>query len=333
MTIRRKLPPLPAIRSFEAAARHRSFTLAADELHVTQGAVSLQVRKLEEFLGKKLFLRLTRRVELTDDGMEYYSVCRSILEDLEKATERLLARDGHDTLTVSTIPTISVLWLMPRLADFASHHPHIEVRVVSDIRPVDLHRDGVDAAIRVGPLPGRRYEPGLPAIDLTLLKRWDGIQADYLFDDVLVPVMSRELLEAQGPVSCLEDLLRFPLIHTASRPHAWRDWFSAHNVRMPAAPTALDCGHFYISMRAAHEGKGVAIIPDVLLDGYPGAHEMVIPIDPPKRVRSAGEYYLLTRDSTLQSPAVQHFREWILSTAKAPFPASASHAGESLTTA
>ena len=318
MATRRKLPPLPAIRSFEAAARHRSFTLAADELNVTQGAVSLQVRKLEDFLGKKLFLRLTRRVELTDDGMEYYSVCRAILQDLEQATERLLARNGHDTLTVSTIPTISVLWLMPRLADFASHHPHIEVRVVSDIRPVDLHRDGVDAAIRVGPLPGRRYAANQPAIDLSLLKRWDGIQADYLFDDVLVPVMSRALFEERGPVSSPEDLLRFPLIHTASRPHAWRDWFSAHNVRVTAAPTALDCGHFYISMRAAHEGKGVAVIPEVLLDGYPGSHELIVPVEPPQRVASAGEYYLLTRETSLQSPAVQHFREWILGAAKAP---------------
>jgi len=318
MATRRKLPPLPAIRSFEAAARHRSFTLAADELNVTQGAVSLQVRKLEEFLGKKLFLRLTRRVELTDDGMEYYSVCRAILQDLEQATERLLSRNGHDTLTVSTIPTISVLWLMPRLADFASHHPHIEVRVVSDIRPVDLHRDGVDAAIRVGPLPGRRYAAHQPAIDLSLLKRWDGIQADYLFDDVLVPVMSRALFDEQGPVSSPEDLLRFPLIHTASRPHAWRDWFSAHNVRLTTAPTALDCGHFYISMRAAHEGKGVAVIPEVLLDGYPGSHELIVPVEPPQRVASAGEYYLLTRETSVQSPAVQHFREWILTAAKAP---------------
>lgn len=318
MATRRKLPPLPAIRSFEAAARHRSFTLAAAELNVTQGAVSLQVRKLEEFLGKKLFLRLTRRIELSDDGMEYYSVCRAILAELEQATERLMARNGRDMLTVSTIPTISVLWLMPRLADFATHHPHIEVRVVSDIRPVDLHRDGVDAAIRVGPLPGRRYAPEQPAIDLTLLKRWEGIQADYLFDDVLVPVMSKTLFEKHGPVTGPEDLLRFPLIHTTSRPNAWRDWLAAHNVRLPTTPSSLECGHFYVSMRAAHEGRGVAIIPEVLLDGYPGARDMIVPVDASKRVPSAGEYYLLTRESSLQSTAVQHFREWVLSAASLP---------------
>lgn len=316
MSTTRKLPPLPAIRSFEAAARHRSFTIAADELNVTQGAVSLQVRKLEEFLGKKLFVRLTRRVELTDDGMEYYAACRSMLEDLEQATERLVARNGRDTLTISTIPTISVLWLMPRLADFATLHPHIEVRVVSDIRPIDLHRGGIDAAIRVGPLPGQRYLPSQPGIDLTLVKRWDGIQAEFLFDDVLVPVMSRRLWEDMGPVNAPADLLRFPLIHTASRPQAWRDWLRAQDVPAAAPPAALECGHFYISMRAAQEGKGVAIIPEVLLNGYPGLHDLVMPLAARHRVPSAGAYYLLTREAALQGSAVKHFRDWMLDTAR-----------------
>lgn len=315
MATRRNLPPLPAIRSFEAAARHRSFTLAAEELNVTQGAVSLQVRKLEEFLGRKLFTRLTRRVLLTDDGMEYYAVCRTILEDLEQATERLLARDGRNTLTINTIPTVSVLWLMPRLADFASLHPHVEVRVVSDIRPIDLHRDGIDAAIRVGPLPGRRYAPEQPGIDLTLVNRWDGIQADYLFDDILVPVLSRKLWQEVGPLDTPADLLRLPLIHTASRPHAWRDWLRAQGVTLPPGPTALDCGHFYISMRAAQEGKGVALIPEILLKDYPGIQDLVMPFEGRHRVASAGEYYLLSREASLQSPAVQQFRAWMLETA------------------
>lgn len=320
MATRRKLPPLPAIRSFEAAARHRSFTIAADELNVTQGAVSLQVRKLEEFLGKKLFVRLTRRVELTDDGMEYYAVCRAILEDLEQATERLVARNGRDTLTINTIPTISVLWLMPRLTDFASQHPHVEVRVVSDIRPIDLHRGGIDAAIRVGPLPGRRYSPTQPGIDLTLVNRWDGIQADYLFDDTLVPVMSRKLWETIGPIADPAELLHCPLIHTASRPHAWRDWLHAQDISMPEPPTALDCGHFYISMRAAQESKGIAIVPEILLNGYPGIQDLIAPFDTRYRVPSAGEYYLLTRETALQSSAVQRFREWMLKTARSPRP-------------
>ena len=320
MAKKRKLPPLPAVRSFEAAARHRSFTLAAEELHVTQGAVSLQVRKLEEYLGKKLFVRMTRQVDLTDDGIEYYAACRNILEDLEKATERIVSRDQHATLTVSTIPTISMLWLMPRLTSFASLYRDIEVRVVSDIRPVDMQRDGIDVAIRVGQLPGQHYLRSQPAVDLVMLKRWDGIQADFLFDDILVPVMSRQLLTHPSLISSAQDLLEYTLIHTASRPNAWRDWLRAHDVSLFSKAAEMECGHFYISLQAAQEGKGIAIIPKVLLDGYPGRNELIVPLAHLEPVKSAGEYYLLAHEAELQRPAVKLFREWILSVAKPPAP-------------
>ncbi|HEY9281422.1 MAG TPA: LysR substrate-binding domain-containing protein [Eoetvoesiella sp.] len=318
MTKKRKLPPLPAVRSFEAAARHRSFTLAAEELHVTQGAVSLQVRKLEEYLGKKLFVRMIRQVDLTDEGIEYYAACRNMLEDLEKATERIVNRDQHATLTVSTIPTISMLWLMPRLASFASLHRDIEVRVVSDIRAVDMVRDGIDVAIRVGKLPGQQYSSSQPGVDLVMLKRWDGIQADFLFDDVLVPVMSKKLQDHKRQITSVQDLLDYTLIHTASRPNAWRDWLRAYGVSLSSKPVEMECGHFYISLLAAQEGKGIAIIPKVLLDGYPGRNELIAPLEQLDPIKSAGEYYLLTHEAELQRPAVGLFRKWILSVAKQP---------------
>lgn len=283
---------------------------------MTQGAISLQVRKLEAYLDKKLFVRMTRKVDLTDAGMEYYAACRNILEDLEKATERVISRDRHAMLTVSTIPTISMLWLMPRLAAFASLYRDIEVRVVSDIRPIDMHRDGIDVAIRVGRLPGRHYLPGQPAVDLVMLKRWDGIQAEFLFDDILVPVISRKLQERIKPLTSVQDLLGCTLIHTASRPNAWRDWLRVYGVSLPPRQVEMECGHFYVSLQAAQEGRGVAIVPKVLLDGYPGAGELVVPVMPPQPVKSAGEYYLLTHEAELQRPAVQLFRNWILSVAK-----------------
>ncbi len=160
MAFTRNLPSLSSVRSFEAAARHGSFTLAADELAVTQSAVSLQVRKLEAYLGKKLFVRQSRKVELTADGIQYFEACRRVLSDLENATRQMLDRDRNEVLIVSTIPTIGQLWLMPRLASFTATHRHIEVRVVSDIRPLDMQADGVDIAIRVGPLAGRQYPRG-----------------------------------------------------------------------------------------------------------------------------------------------------------------------------
>ncbi|MDQ8035067.1 LysR family transcriptional regulator [Bordetella genomosp. 1] len=317
MAATRNLPPLLSVRSFEAAARHRSFTLAAQELAVTQGAISLQVRKLEAFLGKKLFVRLARKVELTPAGMQYYEACRRLLAELEHATSRLMRRDRGEVLIVNTLPTIGQLWLMPRLAAFTTAHRHIEVRVVSDIRPLDMQADGVDVAIRVGPLAGRRYARQQPGIDLTLVQRWDGVCADHLFDDVLVPVMSRRLLAQGGPIDSLDELLTFPLIHTASRPHAWRDWLRAQGTAPPAQASGLDYGHFYIALRAAQEHKGVALIPEVLLEGYPGASELAVPWRPATALRSAGEYYLLTHGAWSEREAVATFRDWVLREAQA----------------
>ncbi|SAI72283.1 LysR family transcriptional regulator [Bordetella ansorpii] len=324
MAASRNLPPLSSVRSFEAAARHRSFTLAAEELAVTQGAVSLQVRKLESFLGKKLFVRQSRKVELTQAGVQYYEACRRLLADLEDATSRLLSRDRGEILIVNTLPTIGQLWLMPRLADFTAAHRHIEVRVVSDIRPLDMQADGVDVALRVGPLAGRRYPRHLPGIDLTLVQRWDGICADYLFDDVLVPVMSRRLLEQGGPIGSLDELLAFPLIHTASRPHAWRDWLNALGAALPPQRNCPDYGHFYIALRAAQEHKGIALIPEVLIDGYPGRNELVVPWRPEHPPKSAGEYYLLTHGAWAERAAITAFRGWVLREAAASIAANAA---------
>src|SRR5690606_3582519 len=153
----RRLPPLLATRYFEAAARHLSFTIAAEELFVTQGAISLQIRKLEEFFGTPLFVRHARHIELTPVGQQFYDACKEFLNNLERTVTELTSPGTQQTLTVSTIPTIGTLWLMPRLVSFTSRHPDIEVRVVFDLRPANMHTDNIDVAIRVGRLPGQRY--------------------------------------------------------------------------------------------------------------------------------------------------------------------------------
>lgn len=310
--MKRYLPPLVAIRAFEAAARHRSFTLAAQELCVTQGAISLQVRKLEGFLEKPLFLRQTRKVALTDDGMLYYEVCRRLLEDLEKATERIVNQGRHEVLILSSIPTLSMLWLMPRLDAFTALHPTIEVRVVSDIRPVDIQAQGIDVALRVGAFPGRQYPPHAPAIDLVMLERWDDIQADLIFPDVMVPVASKAWVRQHGKVKSVAEFAHRELVHTASRPNAWRDWLAAYGIELdPAAPRA-EFGHFYFALRAAHEQRGIALVPDVLLDGYPGRNELQVLLPDIEPVASAGAYYFLTSRASAQRPSMRLFREWIL---------------------
>ena len=301
-----------ATRYFEAAARHLSFTQAAEELCVTQGAISLQIRKLEEFLGARLFIRHARYIELTAAGQQFYEACHVLLEGLEKAICDLTSPNHQQTLTVSTIPTIGTLWLMPRLASFTSQHPDIEVRVVSDIRPADMQSDNIDVALRVGKLPGQRYPEHFPAVDLVMLERWTDIEADLLFHDVMVPVASKAWYATQPAIRNVADFKTASLVHTASRPNAWREWLKAHGTEYKPSGHEPEYGHFYISLGAALDQKGIALIPEVLLRGYPGRNELEVLLPNIEPVRSAGDYYLLTRTSSPKRAAIKKFRSWVL---------------------
>ena len=314
--MRRKIPPLTTLRPFEAAARLGSFTAAADELSITQGAVSLQVRNLETFLGKQLFLRKTRRVELTEEGRQFAVACQRALDELERVTRSLVAQREHSILTVSALPTLATVWLMPRLNAFAACHPDIEVRVATSISPVDLRGSDIDIAIRVGRLPGVHYEKNQPEIDLIMTEHWEGIVADYLFEDSLVPVISKDLLQSGPEIKVAADVLQYPLIHTASRHNAWRDWFSSHNIPFRSRETTTVYGHFFMALQAASEGKGIALVPNKLLDMYEQRSlNLCAPL--PINLTSAGAYYMLIHESRLINPAVQKFRDWLLQTSEA----------------
>ncbi|MCZ2496788.1 LysR family transcriptional regulator [Xylophilus sp. Kf1] len=314
--MRRTLPPLATLRPFEAAARLGSFTAAADELALTQGAISLQIRNLESFLGKRLFDRLVRRVELTEDGRQYYAACLNALEEIERATRRMLAQRDHRILTVSCLPTLATMWLMPRLSAFSSAYPDIEVRVATSISAVDLRASDIDVALRVGKLPGRHYRRGLPTIDLVMTDRWDGIEADYLFDDVLVPVVAQKLLSQGAAIETARDLLKYTLIHTASRQNAWRDWLAAQGIENRSRKASAEYGHFFMALQAAQDCKGIAIVPRKLFETFaerPSGLVEAFQADIP----SAGEYYMLTHDSRTDNAAVRKFRKWVLLMAQA----------------
>jgi LysR family transcriptional regulator, glycine cleavage system transcriptional activator len=308
------LPPLRALRVFEAAARLLSFTRAADELHLTQGAVSRQVRLLEDSLGKPLFVRLVRQVELTEDGRELFAAVRGALREIEAAAARIRA-DGHRrVVTLQVLPTLASLWLMPRLAAFSSGRPDIEVRIVTGIGAAPFATGSIDAAITCGPLPGKRYGKAQPRVDLQMVDDWAGVEAEPLFPDRLVPVLSRRLAEAHGPIRAASDLLRVPLIHTATRSNAWPDWLRANGVEWRRAPGDLDFGHFFMSLQAAREGRGAAIVPTVLLNHYEGSNELASPL--PANIESAAAYYLLTHERTADEPHVRLLRDWLLAEAQ-----------------
>jgi LysR family glycine cleavage system transcriptional activator len=196
----RHLPPLNALRAFEAAARSESFTQAAEELCVTQGAVSHQVKLLEATLGIKLFNRERQRLVITGAGREYLNVVRDALDRIAMGTERLVQRQNAGVLTISTSPDFAAKWLVHRLSRFCEAHPGIDLRVSATMHHVDFAREDVDVAVRHGD------------------GNWGGLDAVRLCSEQLFPVCSPKLLSGRNRIARPSDLLKFPLKRDAFRP-------------------------------------------------------------------------------------------------------------------
>ena len=263
--MRRRLPSLNALRVFEASARTLSFTAAAEELSVTQGAVSRQIKALEGEIGVPLFVRHVRRLELTQDGAVLYPGVRAALDELERSVARVDRRNASGVLTVTTLPTFAMNWLMPRLEAFSSCHPTIEVHLVTTIGAVDFSRDDVDLAIRVGRVEGDDELENAARIDLKMTEGQGPLRAHRLMADELVPVAAPELMR-DGPVAEPEDLLTYPLLHVATRGNAWPDYFAALGVSTDVVLTEPKFGHYFMVLAAARRGDGVAVVPRVLVE-------------------------------------------------------------------
>ena len=308
-----RYPPLLSLRAFEAAARHLSFTHAADELCLTQSAVSRHVRSLEDYLGQRMFDRLTRRVELTPAGEEYFRAVHHALAEIEKATRDVMQPDRKASLTLSVMPTLGANWLMPRLGSFSETYPDIEVRMISSIEPVNFDAREIDVAIRVGSPHGVLRDKHLPRVEMDMVTNWKGVTAEYLFPDLLVPVLSSKLLSQGAAINEARDLLKYRLIHNASREYAWPDWLAAHDVTLTEKTDAITYGHFFMTIRAALNCKGVALIPSVILNNCLEGMDLVQPLK--GDVESAGSYYLLTREENRNEYAVRTFCNWLLAEA------------------
>ncbi len=312
---KRRLPPLNTLRGFDAAARHLSFSLAAQELHITQGAVSRQIRELEDFLGLSLFHRATRRVELTEAGKDYFFAVEHVFAELERATARLSRKNMSKVLTLDILPTLATMWLMPRLEQLSETNPEVDLRIVTSIQPADFGSDNVDIAIRVGRLPGHSYAKASPRIELDMVANWAGVQADELFPDILIPVCTDSLLKKGPSLDDIRNITAYPLIHTSSRRYAWPDWLKAHGIPEPGPQTNVqEFGHFFMSLEAARKDHGIAIIPQIIMSHYEHRNELRT-LDFPS-IPSAGTYYLLTHESSADDPDVQAVRKWILAEAE-----------------
>jgi LysR family transcriptional regulator, glycine cleavage system transcriptional activator len=308
----RQLPSLVALRAFEAAARHLSFTAAASELNVTQGAVSRHIKALELYLRVPLFRRLPRALELTPEGSAYYPALRESLDTIERATRRLLNRNHDRILTLSVLPTFAMSWIIPRLAAFNALHPSLEIHMVTSILPADFHGE-IDMAIRVGT---RHPEKGehRARIDLVMTEDWNAVEAEFLMPDVITPVCRPSLLERGAPLKEPRDLARHTLLHTSTRPHAWADWLHAVGAADLDPGEGPAYGHFFMTLQAAMQGKGIACVPGILVADDIAAGRLAAPF--PQRVESAGAYHLLYRKHEADSRKIRVFRDWLLSEAK-----------------
>src|SRR5262245_15272052 len=231
---------LNALRSFEAAARHESFTRAAEELCVTQGAVSHQVKALEQELGIKLFNRERQRLVITDSGREYLAVVRDALDRIALGTERLLQRQSSGALTISTSPDFAAKWLVHRLGRFAEAHPDIDLRVSATMHHVDFAREEVDLAVRHGD------------------GSWAGLHVERLSAEQLFPVCSPKLADGRQRLSKPAGVLKFPLLHLETS-NSWSQWLEAAGVADPDRARGLVLNRASMLIDAAVDGQGIAL--------------------------------------------------------------------------
>ena len=307
MLMKRRLPPLLALRAFEAAGRHMSFSKAAEELNVTQGAISRQIKLLEEFLHAPLFRRLTRQIELTPFGQAYLSPATQALDMIERATIQSFGEAR--LLSVSLLPTIGTLWLMQRLTSFMMAYPEIRLQVSASLEPVDFKREQVDVAIRVGKVPGYDYSTNGSQINFRMASSWADVSAQHLWDDYITPVCSRRFLEEHGPITQIQDLARLRLIHNMSRADCWPAWLMASGHSGVSGSTRLEVGHSYMAVLAAREGQGIACVPTIEIETPEWRDELVRPFD--MKLKSAGAYYMLCPREKLLSPEVTLFSSWL----------------------
>jgi LysR family glycine cleavage system transcriptional activator len=290
-----RLPPLNALRTFEAAARHLSFTKAATELFVTQAAVSHQIKALEEHLGVPLFRRLNRRLILTDQGQLLLPAVRRAFDELVSGVDRMREACGVGTLTISTTPSIAAKWLAGRLGRFQALYPEFEIRLMATPRLVDFVREGADCGIRYG------------------FGDWPGLRAERLFGASLIPVCSPSLLEGPHPLRAPEDLRHHVLLHALDDMDDWRLWLRAAGLKDIDPERGLKFDSVPVALQAAIGGAGVAIGHGLMIAEDLAAGNLVEPFD--LELPDACAYYFVAPDRSADQPKIQAFRSWLYSEA------------------
>jgi LysR family glycine cleavage system transcriptional activator len=295
---KRQLPPLASLRAFEAAARHLSFERAGEELAVTASAIGQQVKSLEAWLRRPLFVRLpSKGVALTPLGQRYAAGVAQALDQLNEATRHALRSDGSDVLTVSTLPSFALSWLIPRLGSLRDSHPKLELRVSISTGLTDFSREDVDVAIR--------YGQGV----------YPGLRSDLLMEESYFPVCSAALMtDPERPLREPADLSHHTLLHEIQEGVAyyatWSEWLKEAHVTGVDANPGPRFSHTFLTLQAAASGQGIALATNVLIGDYLNAGRLVRPF--PQEVKGRYQYYVVSPETSAQKPAVAAFRSWIV---------------------
>lgn len=295
-----QVPPLELLLAFEASSRHLSFTKAADELSLTQSAVSRQIQALEASLGARLFERRTRALLLTEAGQRFHQVAQQVLAELDDATQKLRGAAAARTVTVATTPGFASLWLIPRLNGYLQAHPGVDVRISASYEMTNLEREGVDLAIRYASddeMKGQRP----------------------LFAESVLPVCSPSLAaDPARPLREPADLRAHVLLHSDDARYSWMEWnlwLHAHGLRELKTAGALQFNQYDQLVQAAVNGQGVALGRLPLLRGLLKERKLVAPF--PRSVVSSRGYYVVRSARAAGKPEVKDFEVWLLREAKA----------------
>jgi DNA-binding transcriptional LysR family regulator len=306
--MRRKIPPLQTLVCFDAAARHESYTRAAQELALTQSAVSRQIGTLEAFLGVALFRRTRHGVALTASGAAYARQITKRLEAMERDTLDAMAHQGEGgSLSLAAVPTFATRWLMPRLKGFAALQPDVVVHIETRTRPFLFADAEFDAALYAG----------TPA----QVENWAGTHALLLMHEDVVPVCSPSLLPSSGRKGNAVSpaaIAQMPLLQQSTRPDGWRQWFDAQQIDAPNARGGPRYELFSILAAAASHGLGVALMPTMLVADELARGELVVACARP--LSGERNYYLVTPERADQRPLLKFFSDWLLGEARRGSP-------------
>lgn len=287
---RRLLPATGALAAFDAVAKLGSFSAAAQELSLTQSAISKQIAALEGQLGIALFDRSGRGVVLTQDGAAYAAAIGDALATIRAASLHAMSGKAGQTLNLAILPTFGTRWLMPRIRSFVAQHPEVTLNFATRIGHFDIAAEGFDAAIHVG------------------TPDWPGAECTFLTYETVAPMASPAFLR-DHPVATPDDLARLPLLHMGSRPEAWEHWFRTVGVSAPTR-RGMRFEQFSTVAQACIAGVGIALLPQFLITSEVGSGQLVVAYDHP--VRSPRSYYLVSPHARANLPPVAAFRHWLV---------------------